>query len=79
MSHDPNRIYGENAAGNTGRGSWGTKREPEQILTRFVEYELDWPWPRNGHLTQVLWRVSYFIQNTVLNSEEDTLITHNWF
>jgi hypothetical protein len=24
-----------------------------------VEYELDDPWPHNGHLTQVLWRVSY--------------------
>jgi hypothetical protein len=40
MFHDPMRVYGENAAGNTGRGSWGMKREPEQILTRFVEYEM---------------------------------------
>jgi hypothetical protein len=59
MFHDPTRIYGENAAGNTGGGSWGTQREPDQILARFVEYELDDPWPHNGHLTQVLWRVSY--------------------
>jgi hypothetical protein len=61
MFHDPSRIYGENAAGNTGRGSWGTRREPDQILTRFVEYELDDPWPRNGHLTQALWRASRFV------------------
>jgi hypothetical protein len=58
MFHDPQRIYGENAAGNSGSGGWGTLRSPDQILTRFVEYELDDPWPHNGHLTQVLWRVS---------------------
>lgn len=54
MHHDPQRIYGENAAGNSGAGSWGTLREPEKILTRFVDYEVDDPWPANGHLTQVV-------------------------
>eukprot|EP00804_Cyclotella_cryptica_P013380 CCRYP_005146-RB/>CCRYP_005146-RB protein AED:0.04 eAED:0.04 QI:324/1/1/1/1/1/6/398/899 len=61
MFHDPQRIYGENAAGNSGSGGWGTLRSPGQILTRFVEYELDDPWPHNGHLTQVLWRASRYV------------------
>ena len=61
MHHDPNTIYGENAAGNTGRGSWAKMRSPEQILTRFVEYEVDDPWPANSHLTQALWRGSKYV------------------
>ena len=52
--HDPKRISGENAAANTGSGGWGTKREPGKILSRFVEYEVDDPWPANGHLTQTV-------------------------
>lgn len=59
--HDPDRIHGENAAANQGTGSWGTKREPEKILKRFVEYEVDWNWPDNGHLTQALWRASKYV------------------
>ena len=59
--HDPDRIYGENAAANEGGGGWGTRREPEKILTRFVEYEVAWPWPDNGHLTQTLWRASKYV------------------
>lgn len=54
MHHDPQRTYGENAAGNTGSGSWGTRRDPEKILTRFVEYEVDDAWPANSHLTQTV-------------------------
>ncbi|KAL7532842.1 hypothetical protein ACHAXR_004889, partial [Thalassiosira sp. AJA248-18] len=59
--HDPQRIYGENAASNVGSGSWGTRRAPGKIVTRFVEYELNWDWPENGHLTQVLWRASKYV------------------
>ena len=54
MYHDPDRIYGENAAGNVGRDHWGERRDPEQILARFVEFEVDWDWPDNGHLTQTV-------------------------
>ncbi len=38
--HDSARITGENAAGNSGTGSWAEMRTPEQILTRFVEREV---------------------------------------
>lgn len=61
MRHDPERVYGENAAGNTGSGTWGTRREPDKILTRFVEYELDDEWPKNGHLVQTVSYLSSFI------------------
>ena len=61
MYHDPDNIYGENVAGNSGSGSWGAMRSTEQILTRFVEMEVDDNWPHNGHLTQVLWRSSKYV------------------
>lgn len=54
MYHDPKRVFGENAAGNTGGGAWGTRREPEKIVARFVDYEVDDPWPTNGHLVQAV-------------------------
>lgn len=61
MHHDPNRIYGENAAGNSGTGKWAGLRTPDQILTRFVEYEEDDSWPRNSHFVQALWRGSNYV------------------
>lgn len=61
MHHDPQRTFGENVAGNYGSGSWGTRRHPEKILARFVEYEVDDPWPENSHLTQALWRASKYV------------------
>lgn len=61
MHHDPRRVYGENAAANSGGGSWGTRRDPDKILSRFVEYEVDDPWPHNSHLTQVLWRATRYV------------------
>lgn len=62
MWHDPNNSdYGENVAGNSGSGSWGALRTTEQVLTRFVEYEADDNWPKNSHLTQVLWRSSKYV------------------
>eukprot|EP00581_Thalassiosira_minuscula_P030724 CAMPEP_0183761002 /NCGR_PEP_ID=MMETSP0739-20130205/8135_1 /TAXON_ID=385413 /ORGANISM="Thalassiosira miniscula, Strain CCMP1093" /LENGTH=417 /DNA_ID=CAMNT_0025999065 /DNA_START=205 /DNA_END=1458 /DNA_ORIENTATION=- len=54
MRHDPHRIHGENAAGNTGSGSWASRREPELIVARFVDAEVDDEWPNNGHLTQAV-------------------------
>ena len=61
MYHDPLRIFGENAAGNSGAGTWADQRTPEQILTRFVERELDDDWPKNSHLTQSIWRASKYV------------------
>jgi hypothetical protein len=56
-----NSTYGENIALNVGKGSWGEKREPEQILIRWVDYEKDYGWPNNAHLTQVLWRATKYV------------------
>jgi len=61
MYHDPDLVYGENVAGNSGSGSWGAKRTTEQVLSRFVEREVDLGWPRNSHLTQVIWRSSKYL------------------
>ncbi|KAK1744461.1 hypothetical protein QTG54_004994 [Skeletonema marinoi] len=57
LYHDPNnKKYGENLASNSGSGSWANVKSTESIVGRFVEWEQDWKWPRNAHLTQVLWR-----------------------
>jgi hypothetical protein len=54
MYHDPERDYGENAAANVGAGSWGELRVPDKIVARFIDREVDLPWPHNGHLTQAV-------------------------
>ena len=54
MYHDPERDYGENAAANVGAGSWGELRVPDKIVARFIDNEVDLPWPHNGHLTQAV-------------------------
>lgn len=61
MHHDPERDYGENAAANVGAGSWGELRVPDKIVARFIDREVGDPWPRNGHLTQALWRASHYV------------------
>ncbi|KAL3760601.1 hypothetical protein ACHAWU_006719 [Discostella pseudostelligera] len=61
MYHDPQKIYGENAAGNSGSGDWGTKRSADMIVARFIDREVDDPWPANSHLTQALWRASSYV------------------
>lgn len=59
LYHDPNnKIYGENLASNSGSGSYAKVFSTEQIVGRFVEWEENWEWPRNAHLTQALWRGS---------------------
>ncbi|KAL7529567.1 hypothetical protein ACHAXR_006401, partial [Thalassiosira sp. AJA248-18] len=61
LYHDPDAKYGENLAGNHGSGSWGEVRSTDAILTRFVENEVDDEYPKNGHLTQVLWRPTKYV------------------
>ena len=51
--HEPNIPYGENMAANFGNGGFGKLKTPDQILTRFTEWELDVPFPDNFHMTQV--------------------------
>ena len=61
--HDPNTSYGENLAKNRGINGWGwgDLKPADNILNRFVERELDDPWPHNAHLTQALWRATRYV------------------
>jgi hypothetical protein len=59
--HDPNTAYGENLAKNRGINGWGDLKPADNILVRFVERELDDPWPHNSHLTQALWRATRYV------------------
>jgi len=62
LYHDPNNSrYGENLASNFGTGSYAALTSASNVLGRFVEWEQDWEWPRNAHLTQVLWRGSQHV------------------
>mmetsp|Transcript_7356 Transcript_7356/g.12104 ORF Transcript_7356/g.12104 Transcript_7356/m.12104 type:complete len:494 (+) Transcript_7356:153-1634(+) len=59
LYHDRNNNkWGENLASNFGVGDWAVIQTPDEIVGRFVEREATWEWPRNAHLTQVLWRGS---------------------
>ena len=63
--HEPNIPYGENMAANFGNGAYGELKTPDQILNRFVEWELDVGYPNNYHMTQVLYAdvfLSCFLQ-----------------
>jgi hypothetical protein len=51
--HEPLIVYGENMAANFGNGDYGKLKTPDQVMTRFVEWELDVPFPENYHMTQV--------------------------
>ena len=53
-ANDRQKVYGENAVENSGGGGWGTRRELERVMARFVDNEADWSWPANGHLMQVV-------------------------
>jgi hypothetical protein len=53
VKHEPGIREGENMAKNIGNGDNGELKTPDQILNRFVEMEMDDPYPHNAHLTQV--------------------------
>lgn len=62
LYHDSNNIHGENLASNSGSGGeWANVRTADSIVTRWVEDEVDDIWPKNGHLTQVLWRSTEYV------------------
>ncbi len=77
MHHDPQMDWGENAAANTGAGSWGTKREPDKIVARFIDREVDDPWPINGHLTQAVSVVDIAVLSLFVSlSSIDSYVRH---
>jgi hypothetical protein len=65
MHHDPQRDWGENAAANSGAGSWATQRSPDKIVSRFIDREVDDPWPANGHLTQAVRTMNFYINPSI--------------
>jgi len=61
LYHDEDNKHGENLASNSGSGDWAQIRSADSIVARWVEDEVDYGYPGNGHLTQVLWRASKYV------------------
>jgi len=57
--HCNNCGFGENLARHS--DSTGNDRPPSDILTRWVENEMNDPVPKNGHMTQVLWWATEYV------------------
>ena len=60
IKHD-NTQDGENLAKNKGRGSWGKRYPVNNIVSRWVEREAGWKYPKNAHLTQAIWRATSYL------------------
>lgn len=61
IEHEPGVLEGENLAKNHGSGGWGQLYPPENIVRRWVDFEIGWDFPENAHLTQALWRASKYL------------------
>lgn len=62
IEHEDYQPFGENLAKNVGRSAtWGQLYPPDNIVGRWVDFEIGLPYPSNGHLTQALWRASKFL------------------
>ena len=62
IEHEDNNPYGENLAKNTGNpDTWGQLYPPDNIVRRWVDFEIGLQYPSNGHLTQALWRASKYV------------------
>jgi len=64
MEHARNRNgQGENMAKNRGSpgSDYGSQYSPDGILNRFVEMEINQPFTKRFHLTQVLWEASGYV------------------
>jgi hypothetical protein len=62
IEHEDFNPFGENLAKNVGnRSTFGQLYPVENIVGRWVEFEIGLPYPSNGHLTQALWRASRYI------------------
>lgn len=48
-------TVGENLAKNVGNfAEWGKLYPPENIVRRWVDFEIGWLYPANAHLTQAV-------------------------
>lgn len=67
IEHEPRVAEGENLAKNTGTVDpdtglgWGQLYPPENIVRRWVDFEIGRRYPANAHLTQALWRASKYL------------------
>lgn len=61
IEHEDFNPYGENLAKNVGRNGWGQLYPADNIVGRWVDFEIGLPYPSNGHLTQALWRASTYL------------------
>ncbi|KAL7468284.1 hypothetical protein ACHAXS_008522 [Conticribra weissflogii] len=62
IEHEPGVPEGENLAKNVGNfAGWGKLYPPENIVRRWVDFEIGWLYPSNAHLTQALWHASRYI------------------
>ncbi|KAL7439289.1 hypothetical protein ACHAXH_004636 [Discostella pseudostelligera] len=67
IEHEHGVEEGENLAKNKGSlfedgvPSWGQLYPPDNIVGRWVEFEVNRPYPGNAHLTQALWRGSKYM------------------
>ncbi|KAL3795655.1 hypothetical protein HJC23_002062 [Cyclotella cryptica] len=62
IEHEDFNPFGENLAKNVGnRSTFGQLYPVDNIVRRWVEFEVGLPYPSNGHLTQVLWRASTYL------------------
>eukprot|EP00578_Thalassiosira_sp_NH16_P000090 CAMPEP_0181129686 /NCGR_PEP_ID=MMETSP1071-20121207/29456_1 /TAXON_ID=35127 /ORGANISM="Thalassiosira sp., Strain NH16" /LENGTH=673 /DNA_ID=CAMNT_0023215693 /DNA_START=156 /DNA_END=2177 /DNA_ORIENTATION=+ len=52
---------GENLAKNSGSGSYAKQYTADQVMGRWVENEMNWSYPRNAHMTQVVWRSTQYV------------------
>jgi hypothetical protein len=61
LTHAKKVEEGENLAKNQGHGTWGGMYAADDIVGRWVEKELTWPYPSNAHYTQVVWRATSYV------------------
>jgi len=66
IEHEPGVQEGENLAKNTGTVradglGWGQLYPPNNIVGRWVEFEVHRGYPGNAHLTQALWRPAKYM------------------
>lgn len=62
IEHEDHNPFGENLAKNTGNAqTWGQLYPPDNIVNRWVDFEIGLNYPSNGHLTQCLWRASKYL------------------
>ena len=61
LTHAPGITEGENLAKNQGKGEWGSLYPVDKIMRRWVEAELNWSYPKNAHMTQVVWRATQYV------------------